>query len=1043
VPAVVGTDDYISTSYGSSVPVPQTILDLLAARIEKELSPPPPTPTQVNSVIQKLLYSNSDLTMGLKLDLNRPFGNGRDDNNNGIVDEPAETSMAQVTRPRKTPAAVMPIDPGNDGVLGSNDDYLARQYLARHLYVLAMLLKDEGYHFNFDGGTSNNAAETARVLAQWAINVVDFRDADAIMTPFEYDINPFNGWHVDGVIGSVDDSHPERGLVWGCERPELLITGTFAFHDRRTEDLNTDPSGKLTTDADDPDGDFDQRLRPRGALFIEIYNPWTGDERKPRDFYDTYYRGVELNRRNADNSPVWRLAVTADAPSTTTPPTEPTGINIERAVYFANPSAIAAEPDVGSQMHYSSVVDLALLKPGRYAVVGSAGVSHGGAYVTTIGRRVDADETNLGLNSTRQIRLSPNSDPDVNQVEVRNNSNPPASSGAPPPPATFTVDPPMDDFPATPQVQPAIAVPVDRVHNVADPLSLSITEPLGGYPLVDAATPPQPWDASGAAGEGEYTTPYDDPTHASLDPVSRVPAGNGTTANFRRIHLQRLANPLNGYHPITNPYRTIDVMPVDLTVFNGVTTANDPMNAQGTVRFRCWERGDNDSTAAKPFERKLWSQEQSTPAITAGSTTETAWPTIGSAVHNFSFVLESNATDPNNPGQRALHTLGFLNRKYEPAFTTAEAVGAYAEYLGGPIARNPATEGYPFPWLPWNNRPFVSPMELILVPRSSSASLLWDFDIASTDPAGKYDNPKGRFPHTLSLFSTWFYKDDGLGNLDQKKAVNLYRLLEYATVRSRFLGSETLLNPSVFSTSASGTELRHPPFNIVSDYREPGRINLNTIYDERVWNALWGPHDGVKPDHDKITFDQFVENRRGYSAALSGDIFASDSAKPTFFTNPYRATGSPLLVPPDASGGLGLARLEIDSTMLRTNQVSGALTTTADFSSEAPRYQNSFSDGARHTNRNAYFTYQALQRLSNLVTSRSNVYALWLTVGYFEYEYSTANGRWELGQEVGLDAGTVKRHRAFYIIDRTIPVAFEPGQNHNVDKCVLLRRFIE
>ncbi len=48
-----------------------------------------------------------------------------------------------------------------------------------------------------------------------------------------------------------------------------------------------------------------------------------------------------------------------------------------------------------------------------------------------------------------------------------------------------------------------------------------------------------------------------------------------------------------------------------------------------------------------------------------------------------------------------------------------------------------------------------------------------------------------------------------------------------------------------------------------------------------------------------------------------------------------------------------------------------------------------------------------------------------------------------LGQEVGIDTGTVKRHRAFYIIDRTIPVAFEPGQNHNVDKCVLLRRFIE
>jgi len=107
---------------------------------------------------------------------------------------------------------------------------------------------------------------------------------------------------------------------------------------------------------------------------------------------------------------------------------------------------------------------------------------------------------------------------------------------------------------------------------------------------------------------------------------------------------------------------------------------------------------------------------------------------------------------------------------------------------------------------------------------------------------------------------------------------------------------------------------------------------------------------------------------------------------------------------------------------------------------------NSFTlptDLHRNSDRNPYFSYQALQRLPNLVTCRSNVYALWLTIGYFEVEGVNAAGQPILGQEVGLDTGTVKRHRAFYIIDRSIPVAFEPGQNHNVDKCVLVRRFIE
>jgi hypothetical protein len=109
---------------------------------------------------------------------------------------------------------------------------------------------------------------------------------------------------------------------------------------------------------------------------------------------------------------------------------------------------------------------------------------------------------------------------------------------------------------------------------------------------------------------------------------------------------------------------------------------------------------------------------------------------------------------------------------------------------------------------------------------------------------------------------------------------------------------------------------------------------------------------------------------------------------------------------------------------------------------DSPLFRNLFTqamDVARNSDRNPYFSYQALQRLSNLVTCRSNVYALWLTIGYFEVDPVYG----QLGQEVGLDTGTVQRHRAFYIIDRSIPVAFEPGQNHNVDKCVVLRRFIE
>ena len=154
----------------------------------------------------------------------------------------------------------------------------------------------------------------ARAIAQWAVNVVDFRDADSIMTPFEYDIYPFanNGtdtapagellstWEVDGNIETVEPNN--RDIVWGCERPELLITETLAFHDRRTEDLDV---GQTVADGD---MEWDQRFRPQGSFFVELYNPWSVSQPKPAELNSA--DGVQLDKATPDNSdPVWRLAV--------------------------------------------------------------------------------------------------------------------------------------------------------------------------------------------------------------------------------------------------------------------------------------------------------------------------------------------------------------------------------------------------------------------------------------------------------------------------------------------------------------------------------------------------------------------------------------------------------------------------------------------------------------------------------------------------------------------------------------------------------------
>lgn len=74
-------------------------------------------------------------------------------------------------------------------------------------------------------------------------------------------------------------------------------------------------------------------------------------------------------------------------------------------------------------------------------------------------------------------------------------------------------------------------------------------------------------------------------------------------------------------------------------------------------------------------------------------------------------------------------------------------------------------------------------------------------------------------------------------------------------------------------------------------------------------------------------------------------------------------------------------------------------------------------------------------------------------MGYFEVKPHLVSGvttvdaahpdGYELGQELGSDTGEIQRHRAFYMIDRTIPVGFVRGQDLNVEKAILLKRFIE
>ena len=865
-------------------------------------------------------------------------------------------------------------------------------------------------------------------------------------------------------------ANQDQRVVWGCERPEMLISEVVAWHDRRTEDRNDEQpepgqQAATTTDMTNPDGDFDQRLRPRGALFVELYNPWatpaggTSIGRGPAELYNN--TGLVLTRRApvamgaTVGAPVWRMLVISGTPAEQNidlndpDPNVPTPAfennNIERGIYIVNPVDSLPGNEHGRVRYYSTNIPgnntaVAPLPPGRYAVLGPSYYQNGADHITTVGRRTDANEmTGLNLATTRRVVLRPNPDPNdlmAKTVDVFQNAT------------------------GVPSIVNNIQQPVAVVIDAPGGTNMSVTEPMAnsGYGAIDGAAT---WVPTGAAGDGEYqdgmmtTVPIDEPLDysrrnlAPADPgylsptdLGAVMARDGTTPRYRTIHLQRLANPRIPFDSSRNPYITIDSSYVDLTAFNGLlgTPADEPESVPpgaGGRLFASNQRGEYFG-AAPAVARNLWRrQAPRTPAdITSGGPVSGGWPAgpqgqEAVVEHFFPYDLR--------------HSFGFLNQGFGPAYNIGTAPPPPAGYTL-PYDPDPAryyrgapsvAGGPPFPWLAWNNRPFYSDLELMRVPYSRQSRLLVDYSLPPPPPAlptVPY-NPAlpPAFGHLLNFFQT-----APAAGIDQ--ATHLYRLFEHTHVPSKYISSDRVLNAEWFtpfdSTGAAnpshtdnsrGTEQFHPPYNKVSNYRDPGRVNINTIYDQVVWQAMF-QHGAGPEGFQGPTFSQWVDSRRGHGLPAGG-IIPLDNSVPTFFANPLRAFGAGELTPLPI-----MERAEVDCTLLRSRDIAASPTPTT-----LPLFENTSNNVANDTQRNPSFRGQTLERLSNLVTSRSNVYAVWITVGYFEVD----PGTFQLGRELGSDTGEVKRHRGFYIIDRSIPVAFEPGENHNVDRAIRLRRFIE
>ena len=947
-----------------------------------------------------------DLRAGLPFDVNHPFGDYIDNNNNGLVDEDAEYPQS-------------------------------RTLYARYLYVLAMLNVYPAQTQYVAQGNQNQIAETAETLAQWAINVVDFRDSDSIMTKFSYDPTPFNG-------GMWNPTHH----VWGTERPELLITETKAFHDRRTEDLefSTDPDepgneNKRTTDNDFPDPNYDQRLRPRGSLFVELYNPWYTQSinKSPRELYGTSAsKNINLKKTSANGSPVWRMLVVKNTlenigidpaiiqqtngnqfllQGISRPQRDiiqrnnlkPDDLNdtIIRGIYFVDPkidkpgeviysSANPPENSLSGRGHGQEVFycDLGAnqaitLAQGRHAVIGSAihrprfdpedpslilnpyDPGENRTYENPIGRRRDYPEAvNAADGTINDEKLVEAYYSATNRFEMAgtqfqikrtNTSVFPNYNDA----GFYKEVPPND--PAGAAVWPwdqnsnkkPIPIPMNRSNRQLDVLegeydfrpgkswaSLNITEPLGGYPLTFNGSNFIQRNVDGER-EGVYTPTLDVP----LDSNQNL-EWNAT------IHLQRLANPLINWNSQSNPYITIDSSLVELTVFNGVSNPEQNNPPVLTSRERGTTNGDEPRPETDSRFRNLWRQVNESQRQKADDNTH---------FHNY---------QPND------NSFGYLNRTYD-------------------LPNEPAFPSKGFSNLNWQNGLFVSQYDLAQVPYSNAFNLLKDFSHRNPVPNVDY---RFRFQSDYHHLLNFYHRTRAAGMpitivegmpIDYDDDLYLHRIMGLTYVPSKFIGTRKEYFREDHRILTREQDVWPAGIQLLSSYREPGKINLNTT-NPTVWKSFEGGSATGRQYYTNKTHQDWKNASpiSGSFETINDSLFRNNNNRPFF------------------------------ATFQRVN-ANGNLVEQA-------------FDKALDPRRNSRYETINLSRISNFTTCQSNVYAVWITLGYFEVDNNGDRVR-----EVGVLRGEAKRHRAFFIIDRSIPVGFEPGVNHNVDKTILLRRYIE
>lgn len=1123
------------------------------------------------------------------LNLNRPTGDGVDNDSDGLVDErdelaghgidnnPSGMPSSPIDEPAEVasfPAIHQRIRYGNtfdnyleDYTVGaarfdnahdpsklSADQYYfyngnqPKQLLARHLYCLAQLILPDDYEFPGQPTPTDPTERMkmrARMLAQWAVNVVDFRDADATMTRFAYDSTPFTAQTVGGqtvfwnpTYWDPNDASPPQpvkpgdGVVFGVEAPELLITESLATHDLR---IRQHPSPPPMTNR------YQQLRIPEGSLFLEFYCPRSTDARSaadnnlagvPRPLYNVAGTRISLDLGlktpkqmlnaagstvNVTQYPVWRVLLTEpDFTRTDTPYEEyrqkaqrysysyqvgaqaagmPWKINtpnsdpkINRILWFTGDELIpdtnnTAFPDLTNaekKVYFRRSPDNVYLQGGQYLVVGPR-------QTTYFGSKIQSSPP-VNKPNNHRIQLAHNSGNRPNWVQLWNQSNDPGlwlqAPMVPPPAPRASGDP---DLPQSPYVRQCVTmvagadapagwpIPNPYNNNLNPFVGISVSEPTpDNYYTApttvlntsDNATPSDtdtgangfntlPPDAylDLAGGSNNAPAPFDsDPTNGFLASAKWPTVSQNqdlrpevaSKDDWSTAILQRLADPTVPWHAQLNPYITVDMLTIDLTVFSGEMTIppdRTPFKFATRQKSGATVRSSQDADQINTGDvGKTFYSYHSEPLADAQANTA-----VGKNVAYFDYELPLEVTAPTPNSTAPIYppakprnatifaTLGYLNSRYYLRGYSAGATNNYVDTNSNPTLRrfqgapmNPVGLYHP-------NRDFVSALELTSVPMSAPGTLMQEF--TSDLPT---DSKTPTYGHTLD-----FEENGDASNsawLNRKKAAGL--LLQLLNVESPWGDAWKIENPLTTVVTQSTDVLQNAllapyraPYNLIPTFREPGRVNLNTVTEPLVlrglmYNAIT-PGGGQTRDNAPVPFASQLELlRQGYASVGSPTLPNANprlnAAIPTEFLGVF-GTGLSIDKIPNAA-----------SAPLRTNSTAQGTLLAHDIDLVSQTRGGRLFAAASGTPNNTFMQYYPASRLANLTTTRSNVFSVRVVLGYFEYD--SVNG---IGVEYGSEQGRARRNRGFYLLDRSIPVGYQVGKDYNSDNCILVRRIIE